>query len=189
MRCFNARRGLPSVAPTSAPPPSWMQPGYIHRSVGVLNFSRPLLFFTEEWLCNIRLSHTRLCSNQAAEALPCSRYQATSLHGYTDTLRPLFCCTFPQRSPPLLRRTCLFQEATSQISCRDYLIFNFTSYLLFSGLLWFSSSSHLLLAGCSLPDKYYIFSSVHTFHSGSHHISPSFKDRTDIYDLEENKRQ
>lgn len=49
-------------------PPLWRR---------ILNFSRPLLFFTEECLCNIRLSHTSLSSNQTAETLPCSRYQAT----------------------------------------------------------------------------------------------------------------
>lgn len=52
-----------------------------------LNFSRPLLFFTEEWLCNIRLSHTRLSSNHTAETLPCNRYQATRpalVHQHTE---------------------------------------------------------------------------------------------------------
>lgn len=52
-----------------------------------LNFSRPLLFFTEEWLCNIRLSHTRLSTNQTAQTLPCNRYQATRpalVHQHTE---------------------------------------------------------------------------------------------------------
>lgn len=52
-----------------------------------LNFSRPLLFFTEEWLCNIRLSHTRLSTNQRPQTLPCNRYQATRpalVHQHTE---------------------------------------------------------------------------------------------------------
>lgn len=52
-----------------------------------LNFSRPLLVFTEEWLCNIRLSHARVSSNQSAETVLCNRFQATRfalVHQHTE---------------------------------------------------------------------------------------------------------
>lgn len=64
-----------SVAPPPSHPVHAAQP---HQqpflvTLKVLNISRPLLFFTEEWLRNTRLSHTRLSSNQTAEPLPGNR--------------------------------------------------------------------------------------------------------------------
>uniref|UniRef100_A0A3P8TSF9 Transporter n=1 Tax=Amphiprion percula TaxID=161767 RepID=A0A3P8TSF9_AMPPE len=52
---------------------------------GITCWEKLCPIFTEECLCNIRLSHTSLSSNQTAETLPCSRYQATGSAAVTPT--------------------------------------------------------------------------------------------------------
>lgn len=150
------------------------QLGRFSSRLGVLNFSRPLLFFTEEWLCNIRLSHTRLSSNQAAETLPCSRYQATGparVHQHTEA------SILPSPSPSS-HLLCCGRHGSSWKPHQSYPagIFHFLLYILPSppsfipGFLQFSGTSHLPLAGCSPPDKHYVFITVYIFpliiHSG-----------------------
>lgn len=110
-----------------------------------LNFSRPLLFFTEEWLCNIRLSHTRLSSNQTPQTLPCNRYQATGpalVHQHTEASILLKPSAAHFESPV---------ETSSLAGERFSDVFNTVTHKHVPLFLSFTSiiSSHLLLFVCS----------------------------------------
>jgi len=88
-------------------------------------FPRPLLFLTERWLCNTRLSHARLSSNHTS---PCCRCQATGhCTGPANTLRPRF-------SAHLLSSHLLSSRMSRA------LFFSFTSSIIFPSFLSFRPS-------------------------------------------------
>lgn len=162
-------------------------------------FQSSVVRLTEEPLCSIRLSHTRLSSNQAAGTSPCSRHQATGavpLHQHTEAsivLSPSLALTSSHvNTSPLPRKSAKkFHHPFANVTAMGFrpllsvhfasrvsscLLFSIISSLLPPHMLWSSSflSPPPLLLFSTLPIRLmysllFFFFNIHTKDSSQAH--------------------